>query len=276
MNSLEIHKPIRDKIDYFVSQDKVPNIVFHGSSGSGKSTLLHYLIQTIYRTQANIKKFVMHINCSHFKGIKFIRDDLKFFAKSNNTYKENQCSFKSIVLFNADKLTIDAQSALRRCIEIFSTSTRFFVVIESKEKLLKPILSRFCDFFVPSVVINKEIVNLYVANIEPDYHKKQMHRLLRFKKIIDSYTNNSTNTTAQQVFSVANVLYNKGCTGMDFIEYTKNTKWTNGLTVKRRNELLIFFEKSVKECRNEVLLLSLMLHMVFVDKNTFVLVSTFI
>jgi DNA polymerase III delta prime subunit len=36
-------------------------------------------------------------------------------------------------------LTIDAQSALRRCIEQFSFNTRFFIIIENKHKLLKPI-----------------------------------------------------------------------------------------------------------------------------------------
>ena len=40
---------------------------------------------------------------------------------------------------NADKLTIDAQSALRRCIELFSHNTRFFIVVEDKNKLLRPI-----------------------------------------------------------------------------------------------------------------------------------------
>ena len=47
--------------------------------------------------------------------------------------------FKSIILLNADKLTIDAQSALRRCIEVFNHTTRFFIIVEDRYKLLKPI-----------------------------------------------------------------------------------------------------------------------------------------
>ena len=43
------------------------------------------------------------------------------------------------------KLTIDAQSALRRCIEIYSHNTRFFFIVENKNKLLKPIISRFAS-----------------------------------------------------------------------------------------------------------------------------------
>ena len=67
----------------------------------------------------------MYVNCAHGKGIKFIREELKFFAKTNINLKEGEI-FKSIVLLNADKLTIDAQSALRRCIELFNHTTRFF------------------------------------------------------------------------------------------------------------------------------------------------------
>jgi hypothetical protein len=57
--------------------------------------------------------------------------------------------FKIIVLQNADKLTIDAQSALRRSIEIYSNNTRFFIIVENIQKILNPILSRFCEIYVP-------------------------------------------------------------------------------------------------------------------------------
>ena len=90
----------------------------------------------------------MFVNCAHGKGIKFIRDELKQFAKTNIQFDDNNL-FKSIVMYNADELTIDAQSALRRCIELFSHTTRFFIVVENKHKLLKPILSRFCEIYVP-------------------------------------------------------------------------------------------------------------------------------
>ena len=55
--------------------------------------------------------------------------------------QQNNLLFKSIILSNADKLTIDAQSALRRCIEEFSHTTRFFILLEDYNNLLKPIIS---------------------------------------------------------------------------------------------------------------------------------------
>jgi hypothetical protein len=137
------------KLDYFINIRKIPNIIFHGSAGCGKRTIVGDFINRIYHfDRSRIKNYVMFVNCAHGKGIKFIRDELKQFAKTNIQCNENNL-FKSIVMYNADELTIDAQSALRRCIELFSHTTRFFIVVENKHKLLKPILSRFCEIYIP-------------------------------------------------------------------------------------------------------------------------------
>jgi replication factor C small subunit len=143
--SLKIHEEVKNKLKYFLCAGKIPNIIFHGSSGSGKRTIVNEFIDLIYKgDKRKINDLVMYVNCAHGKGIKFIREEVKFFAKTNIASNN---IFKSIVLLNADKLTMDAQSALRRCIELFSHNTRFFIIVEDKYKLLKPILSRFCDFY---------------------------------------------------------------------------------------------------------------------------------
>ena len=145
---MEIHTILRNKLKMMIDNKKIPHIIFHGPSGSGKRALLEYFIKRIYQSNMQkIKQYVMYVNCAHSKGIRFIRDKLKFFAKTNIQSKKGYF-FKSIVLFNADKLTTDAQSALRRCIERFSHTTRFFIIVEDRNKLLKPILSRFCNISV--------------------------------------------------------------------------------------------------------------------------------
>ena len=67
---------------------------------------------------------------------------------------------------NADKLTCDAQSALRRCIEQFSFNTRFFIVTSNKCKLLKPILSRFAVIYVPLPLVNGKLINLHEHTLD--------------------------------------------------------------------------------------------------------------
>jgi hypothetical protein len=152
----------KHKLHSFLHSKQIPNLILHGPSGSGKRTLLSEFLYEVYRrptciegahdtesTDTILKSNVMVVNCSHGnKGIKFIRDEFKFFAKTN-IQTNYGVPFKSIVLLNADCLTIDAQTALRRCIELFSHSTRFFIIVKDKHRLLNPILSRFCEIYVP-------------------------------------------------------------------------------------------------------------------------------
>ena len=161
------HHKIYEKLDYFQQTKKIPHIIFHGNWGTGKKTILKKFIQNIYdHDKKKIRKNVLYVNCAHGKGIKFIREDLKFFAKTNIQLNEN-IYFKSIVLFNAEFLTNDAQSALRRCIEQFSNNTRFFVVVENKQRLMIPILSRFCEIYVPETLDeNGNIQNLHQLRIQ--------------------------------------------------------------------------------------------------------------
>ena len=153
--------------------DTIGNIIFHGPLGSGKRYLLDYFIKKIYKNNAEkIKQYVMYVDCAHGRGIRFIRDQLKFFAKTNIQNKKG-LFFKSIVLFNAEKLTTDAQSALRRCIEQFSHTTRFFIVVKDKNKLLKPIHSRSCNIYVPRPTRDGVKINLHLGKSDVKKIKKR-------------------------------------------------------------------------------------------------------
>ena len=79
--TLNIHTDIMKKLDYFIKVEKIPNIIFHGESGSGKRTIVNNFVKKIYNNDKDlIKCYVMDVNCAHGKGIKFIREELKFFA----------------------------------------------------------------------------------------------------------------------------------------------------------------------------------------------------
>ena len=161
MKEYAIHTNILRKLDTYIEHKKIPNILFHGDNGSGKTYILQYLLDKLY-TKEQRKHMVLMINCAIDKGIHYIRNELKFFAKMNSGSAEG--TFKSIVLLHADKLTIDAQSALRRCIEIFSMYTRFFIVVVNKDELLQPIISRFAQIYVDNPVIRNKKRNLHLMH----------------------------------------------------------------------------------------------------------------
>ena len=236
MNDVEqnnsIHSDITSKLKVFIKEEKIPNIIFHGPSGSGKRTIVHRFINDIYENDKSIiKNNVMYVSCAHGKGIKFVREELKLFAKTHINFKDKKL-FKTVILSNADQLTIDAQSALRRCIELFSHSTRFFIIVEDKYKLLRPILSRFCEIYIPHPVINNVKVNLYIhnKNLTSKYNldrEKWLHKFLKNLKI-----NNNL-----ELINISNKLYNKAYSGIDIIDYFEHSQCEN---IKKYKLLLAF------------------------------------
>lgn len=153
--------PVSKKLHFFQENNKIPHILFHGKTDYEKEHIVSSFIHKIYHfDRQQIKQNVIVVNCSG-KGIKFIREEIKTFAKmhiSGSSTQEHTPTFKTIVLLNADFLTEDAQSALRRSIELFSYNTRFFMIVENKYKMLKPILSRFCEIYIPnsSLLVNAD------------------------------------------------------------------------------------------------------------------------
>ena len=264
--SLPIHQSIKNKLNYFHEIHKIPNILFHGPSGSGKRTIVNEFINRIYEdNREKIKAFVMYVNCSHGKGIKFIREELKFFAKTHiNSNGGN--TFKSIVLLNADKLTIDAQSALRRCIELFSHNTRFFIIAEDKYNLMKPILSRFCEIYIPEPVLNDSTINLYQYNLNELFQMKdiKIQRQDWLKKELIKNVNNKI--TLENLMNLCIKLYEKAYSALDIINLLENPKFLEEtITTEKRYELLVCFNRVRKEFRNEKLLMLFILNFVFLS-----------
>jgi len=266
--SLPIHQNIKEKLNYFHELRKIPNLLFHGPSGSGKRTLVNEFIYKIYdNNKEKIKNFVMYVNCSHGKGIKFIRDELKFFAKTH-IHSDGGNIFKSIVLLNADKLTMDAQSALRRCIELFSHNTRFFIIVEDKYNLMKPILSRFCEIYVPEPVVNGAIINLYQHNLNQVFHMKDVkaHHLDWLKKDLQKHSFKKIGV--DELMELCTKLYEKSYSALDIIHLLENPKFLeNVIKTEKRYELLLCFHRVRKEFRNEKLLILFILNFVFLSSE---------
>jgi DNA polymerase III delta prime subunit len=285
-----IQQEVITKLSHFITTKKIPNIIFHGPNGCGKNTILSNFIRDVYNDlKPIIKTHVMTVNCAYGRGIRFIREDLKYFAKTNLDTVHGEM-FKSIVLLNADKLTIDAQSALRRCIELFCHSTRFFIVVEDKNKLLKPILSRFCEIYVPPPPTSKggrkiTAANLHTVKLEQDlgFKKHQVARIMSLKRILlkngISVTPTATTTTATtpnisytQLIEISEYLVENGYSALDVIrileEVINTTSLENGSEKEsenelfRNHELLLAFNGVKREFRNEKLLILFILYFI--------------
>lgn len=254
---LNIHNDIMERLTHFHKVGKIPNIIFHGTHASGKKYLLYKFIDLIYNSDNSlINKYVISVNCAQGKGIKFVREELKFFARTNMDNMEGN-TFKTIILQNADKLTIDAQSALRRCIELFSHSTRFFIIVEDKFRLLKPIISRFCEIYIPLPLIHNKEINLYEHALNKNFkiHQENKKRLQKlYKLLFDKIHEKNSHILITQ-------LYNKGYSGLDIINlYETLTPDELNITYSKKYENLILFYQIKKEFRHEELCMLILLN----------------
>lgn len=261
--NIDIHKNIYEKLKKFEITNKIPHLIFHGASGTGKRTIVNNFLNTIYNgDKQRMKTNIMMVNCAHGKGIKFIREELKFFAKTNIN-SNNGKLFKTIVLINADNLTIDAQSALRRCIELFSFNTRFFIIIENKHKLLNPILSRFCEIYVPEYIVNHEVVNLHklsrTTNYKIEYNENHLEWI---SNKIDEYIDENINH--KNIIKLCEDIYEKGLSSLDIIEWVQQTETLDN-TVK--SQVCMAFDIVRKEYRFEKLLMMYIFDFLYLRTN---------
>lgn len=254
----KLHPEIMTNLNNFIECNKIPNILFYGPSGSGKKTIVKEFLNNVYMCLPLHKRhnYMMFIDCGQGRGIKFIREDLMFFARKS--VLENV--FKSVVLLNSDKLTHDAQSALRCCIEKFSNTTRFFMVVENKERLLNPIQSRFCEIYVPLPIIKNKSVNLNEFNNKKTYNlqKFKTQNYTNFRKMMDKLDKNTP------LVPFVNKLYEKAFNSYDIEKYIISSD----LDEVYKYNVLFEFRNIKKEIRNENLLMLFLVEKIIIRNNT--------
>lgn len=195
------HASIYTRLLEFMSYSSIPNILFYGEAGSGKKSIVTWFLNTLYNTRSSVASVasaepvvspseaiskrdiddeinyefghimrvdtskVLISDCIINNGIDFVRNDIQYFAKTNIIHDDaSPAQFKTVVMYNAEHLTADAQTALRRSIEVHSSTTRFIMVVRNPERLIAPILSRFCDIYIPLPIWNGEPMSLYKIN----------------------------------------------------------------------------------------------------------------
>jgi len=115
--------------------------MFSGSPGTGKTTSAIAFAKEIYGDYFG-DNFI-ELNASDERGIDVVRNKIQNIASS---LPVGGFDFKIIFLDECDSLTSDAQSALRRTMEKYTSNCRFILSCNYSSKVIEPIQSRCAVF----------------------------------------------------------------------------------------------------------------------------------
>ena len=134
------------------NQSEMPHLLFSGSAGVGKTSAAICLSREILGE--HWRDYSLELNASDERGIGMVREKVKKFSRFAGL--DTEIPFKIIILDEADEMTSDAQTALRRIIEDTAKYCRFILIANNLSKIIEPIQSR-CVVFKFTRISNKEI-----------------------------------------------------------------------------------------------------------------------
>lgn len=141
LDSIVNQSEIVERLKRFVQEKSMPHCLFAGTPGTGKTTAAMCLASDLFGK--DFRKNYLELNASDERGIDVIRTTVKDFAR---TVGMADAPFKILVLDEADNLTADAQQALRRTMEMYTSTCRFILCCNYFSRIIEPIQSR-CAFF---------------------------------------------------------------------------------------------------------------------------------
>lgn len=149
------------RLKAYVKEGNFPDMIFAGPAGVGKTSCALAFANDFFGNPTGV---FMELNASDERRIDDIRTKVKNFAKTVPIAQKN---LKIIFLDEADALTVDAQHALRRIMEMFSSQTRFILSVNYSSKIIDPIQSR-CTMFRFKPLGDEEIKKMLLRIAEKE------------------------------------------------------------------------------------------------------------
>ena len=138
-------KEIIKGISNLIKSPDIPHMLFAGPAGVGKTTTALCIAMELLGEEW--RKNTLELNASDERGIKMVRERVKEFAASIKLAGDREFGRpKIIILDEADEMTSEAQTALRRIIEDSAKTTRFVIICNYLSQIIEPIQSRCVVF----------------------------------------------------------------------------------------------------------------------------------
>ena len=186
IDDMFFHLDIFKELQIISKRDNIPNTIFYGQHESGRRTLVSAFLEMIYdKSVHNLSttefpvvstgtssKTIVQLKQSNYHiiieptGTNFDKHIIACVVKAYvrsvplSVFKSTK-TFKIVLINNADKLTIHAQTTLRRTMEIYSNTCKFILWCTKYSSIIDPIRSRCLPIRVP-VPTDGEIIGILV------------------------------------------------------------------------------------------------------------------
>ena len=137
LNTLSFVTPVQR----LINKNRLPHLLFYGPPGTGKTSTVVAIAHQLYG--GAMQSMVLSLNASDDRGIDVVRDQIKTFAGTRKLFSSGM---KLVILDEADHMTNDAQFALRRVIEKYSSNARFCIICNYVSKIIPALQSRCTKF----------------------------------------------------------------------------------------------------------------------------------
>jgi len=175
-------QPVATQLEACISAGNLPHLLIIGKAGTGKSSALEIFSRNFYAESAAENTTILPVSvmfsqghayletCERFAHLydksKSVLANFKYIVKWHASLKPLSAPFRLLVFDGAGDLPKDAQAALRRIMERYSSTCRFIFITPSAAQLIDPIRSRCVPlYFLPieSNLIRSHLVKILEA-----------------------------------------------------------------------------------------------------------------